>query len=244
MDRTVSVIMLTFVTRYTYVATQQIANARGAIIGVVALILTIIAPVGAARAQPLVLVAFGDSLTQGYGLPPEQGFAAQLQAYLTAAGDDVIVINAGVSGDTTAGGAARIDWTLTPDVGAVLVNLGGNDLLRGLPPAESRANMDKIAAAIAARGLPMLIVPMLAPPNYGTDYQAAFDAIYPEIAATHGAAMTQPYFTPLTGGSTDPAAAAPYMQDDGIHPNAEGVAKLVAFHGPAIRELIAGARAE
>lgn len=236
--------MLSFIARLTYVAAQKIANARRVIIGTMALIFMIMAPIGAAKAQPLVLVAFGDSLTQGYGLPPEQGFTAQLQAYLTAAGDDVIVINAGVSGDTTAGGAARIDWTLTPDVGAVLVNLGGNDVLRALPPSETRANMDKIAAAIAARGLPMLIVPMQAPPNYGADYQAAFDAIYADIAAQYGADVTQPYFTPLTGGALDPAAAAPYMQDDGIHPNAEGVAKLVAFHGPAIRALIAKARAQ
>jgi acyl-CoA thioesterase I len=236
--------MLSFIARSTYVAAQKIANARRAIIGGMALILTIFVPVGGAAAQPLVLVAFGDSLTQGYGLPPEQGFTAQLQAYLTAAGDDVIVINAGVSGDTTAGGAARIDWTLTPDVGAVLVNLGGNDVLRALPPAETRANMDKIAAAIAARDLPMLVVAMVAPPNYGAEYQAAFDAIYPDIAAQYGADITPPYFTPLTGGAADPSAAAPYMQSDGIHPNAEGVAKLVEFHGPAIRALIAKARAK
>jgi acyl-CoA thioesterase I len=236
--------MLSFIARLTYVAAQNIANARAGIIGGVALILTIIAPIGAAGAQPLVLVAFGDSLTQGYGLPPDQGFTAQLQDYLTASGDDVTVINAGVSGDTTAGGAARIDWTLTPDVGAVIVNLGGNDLLRGLPPAQSRANMDKIAAAIAARGLPMLVVAMVSPPNYGAEYQAAFDAIYPSIAAQYGADLTQPFFTPLTGGSANPSAAAPFMPDDGIHPNAAGVAKLVEFHGPAILALIAKARAK
>lgn len=190
-------------------------------------------------ANPMNLVAFGDSLTQGYGLPVEDGFVPQLQAYLTAAGDDVIVINAGVSGDTTSGGVSRLEWTLTPDVDAVLVNLGGNDLLRGLPPEVTRDNMDKIAAAVTARGIPLLIVAMQSPPNYGLDYQAAFDAIYIEIAAKYGALITEPYFTPITGGDPDPLKAAGFMQDDGIHPNAEGVAKLVAGHGPKIRALLA-----
>ena len=220
---------------------RRIRNAMAAFFYIFAAILVLALPMRAAHAETVTLVAFGDSLTQGYGLVLEQGFVPQLQAYLTAAGDDVIVINAGVSGDTTAGGAARIDWTLTEDVDAVIVNLGGNDLLRGLPPEESRANMDKIAAAIAAKGLPMLIIPQAAPPNYGAEYQTAFDAIYPEIAAQYGADIAPPYFTPLTGGQPDPSAARPFMQEDGIHPNAEGVAKLVAFHGPQIRALIAKA---
>lgn len=219
-------------------------NAIAAFFYSFALILGVISPLKAGNAETITLVAFGDSLTQGYGLPQRQGFVPQLQSYLGAAGDDVIVINAGVSGDTTAGGAARIDWTLTDDVDAVIVNLGGNDLLRGLPPEETRAKMDKIAGAIAAKGLPMLIVAMIAPPNYGADYQAAFDAIYPEIAAKYGAEVTQPYFTPITGGNPDPSAARAFMQDDGIHPNAEGVAKLVAGHGPQIRLLVAKAAAK
>lgn len=236
--------MLSSVIRSTYVAFGKIANAGAAIIASIVLISAIFGPARAAQGETLTLVAFGDSLTQGYGLPPDQGFTAQLQAYLTAAGDDVIVINAGVSGDTTAGGAARIDWTLTDDVDAVIVNLGGNDLLRGLPPSESRSNMDKIAGAIAARGLPMLIIAMIAPPNYGADYKAAFDAIYPDIAAKYGADLSIPYFAPMTGGSPDPLAAMEFMQDDAIHPNAEGVAKLVAGHGPQIRALLEKARAK
>ena len=219
-------------------------NATATIFCISALILALFAPMRAAEAETITLVAFGDSLTQGYGLPQDQGFVPQLQAYLAAAGDDVMVINAGVSGDTTAGGASRIDWTLTDDVDAVIVNLGGNDLLRGLPPEESRANMDKIAAAIAAKGLPMLIIPQSAPANYGADYQSAFDAIYPDIAAKYGADIAPPYFTPLTGGKPDPSAAAPFMQGDGILPNAEGVAKLVDFHGPQIRALLAKVAAE
>jgi len=200
---------------------------------------------GIAAAEPVTVVALGDSLTAGYGLADQsQGFVPVLEAWLKAKGHDVVVQNAGVSGDTTAGGAARIDWTLTDDVDAVIVNLGGNDLLRGLPPGESRANMDKIAGAIAARGLPMLIVAMVAPPNYGADYKAAFDVIYPDIAAQYGADLTQPYFAPMTGGNPDPLAAMAFMQDDAIHPNAEGVAKLVAGHGPQIRALLDKARAK
>ena len=223
---------------------RRIRNAIAAFFCAFAAIVAVIAPLRAAHAETVTIVAFGDSLTQGYGLPQDQGFVPQLQAYLTAAGDDVVVINAGVSGDTTAGGAARIDWTLTDDVDGVIVNLGGNDLLRGLPPAETRANMDKIAGAIAAKGLPMLIVAMIAPPNYGADYQAAFDAIYPDIAAKYGAEVTLPYFTPITGGNPDLSAARAFMQDDGIHPNAAGVAKLVAGHGPQIRALVAKAAAK
>lgn len=191
------------------------------------------------NAKPLVLVALGDSLTAGFGLEADQGFVPQLQAYLRNLGDDVTVINAGVSGDTTAGGVSRLDWTLTPDVDAVIVNLGGNDMLRGLPPSEAMANMDKIASTISARGLPMLIIAMQAPPNYGPEYKTAFDAIYPSIAAKYGAMLSVPYFTPITGGDPDPSKAAALMQADGIHPNADGVAKLVAGHGPQIHALLA-----
>ncbi len=231
--------MRAFITLPIPMPPRRIRNAIAAFFCTFGAIVALIAPIKAANAETVTLVAFGDSLTQGYGLPQEQGFAAQLQAYLTAAGDDVIVINAGVSGDTTAAGAARIDWTLTDDVDGVIVNLGGNDLLRGLPPEETRANLDKIAGAIAAKGLPMLIVAMIAPPNYGADYQAAFDAIYPEVAAKFGAEITPPYFTPITGGNPDLNAARAFMQDDGIHPNATGVEKLIAGHGPQIRALVA-----
>ncbi len=236
--------MRAFMSFLTSMLPRRIRNAKAAIFCIIALNLALFAPVRAALAETLTLVAFGDSLTQGYGLPQDQGFVPQLQAYLTAAGDDVIVINAGVSGDTTAGGASRIDWTLTDDVDAVIVNLGGNDLLRGLPPSESRANIDKIAAAIAAKGLPLMIIPQSAPPNYGAEYQKEFDAIYPDIAAKYGADITPPYFTPLTGGNPDPSAIRAFMQGDGIHPNAEGVAKLVAGHGPQIRAWLAKAAAK
>lgn len=236
--------MISFLYRSTYVALRPISNARAALIGIFLAHMGVFAPMQTANAESLTLVAFGDSLTQGYGLPVDQGFVPQLQAYLTAAGEDVVVINAGVSGDTTAGGAARIEWTLTPDVDAVIVNLGGNDLLRGLPPAQTRANFEKIAGAIAAKGLPMLLMAHVAPLNYGAEFKSEFDAIYPQTAAQFGADVSVPYFAPMTGGSPDPLQAMQYMQDDGIHPNAEGVAKLIAGHGPQIRALLQKARAK
>lgn len=118
-----------------------------------------------AWAEPVTVVALGDSLTAGYGLSPEAGLVPQLQAWLTEQGRDVVVVNAGVSGDTTAGGLARLDWSLTPETDALIVELGGNDMLRGLPPAEARANLEAILKAGQARGLPMLLVGMKAPGN-------------------------------------------------------------------------------
>lgn len=191
-----------------------------------------------AQAEPLTLVAFGDSLTQGYGLPDGDGLVPQLQAWLTAHGAEVTVLNAGVSGDTTAGGLSRIAWTLTPDVDAIIVTLGGNDLLRGIDPAETRANLDGILRETQSRSLPTLLVPMVAPANFGPDYKTAFDALYPDLAAAHGATLAQPFFAPLTGGSEDPAAMQPYLQADGLHPTKEGVAKVVAVLGPEALALL------
>ena len=147
------------------------------------------------------------------------------------------MLNAGVSGDTTAGGASRLDWALTDDVDALIVNLGGNDLLRGIDPAASRANMTTIMAGAAARGLPVLLVGLRAPGNYGEDYRKAFNAIYPDLAAEFGADLLPDYFSPLilTGqGIFDPAL----MQADGIHPNRAGVTATVAAMGPAVVALI------
>lgn len=191
---------------------------------------------GAASAKPATLVALGDSLTAGYGLAQEDGFVPRLQAWLVAHGADVTVLNAGVSGDTTAGGLARLDWTLTPEVDAMIVTLGGNDLLRGLDPANSRANLDAIMAGAAARALPVLLVGMRAPGNYGPDYKAAFDAIYPELAAQYGALLAQDFFAGL--GAQDPTNLAHYMQPDGIHPNAAGVLKIVEALGPQVLDLL------
>ena len=194
---------------------------------------------GGAAAEPVTIAALGDSLTQGYGLPAAEGLVPQLQAWLDAQGAEAVVINAGVSGDTTAGGLARVGWTLTPDVDAMIVALGGNDLLRGIAPEEARANLDGILAAAEAQGVAVMLVGMSAPGNYGPDYKAAFDAIYPDLAAARGALLVPDFFAGLTEGAADlDAARAAYMQADGIHPNADGVARIVATLGPAVLDLI------
>lgn len=196
---------------------------------------------GAVWAGPQTLVALGDSLTQGYGLPPEDGFVPQLQAWLTGHGADVEVVNAGVSGDTTAGGAARLDWTLTPDVDAMIVTLGGNDMLRGIDPATSRANLTAIMEGAKSHDIPVLLIGMQAPGNYGPDYKAQFDAIYPDLAREYGAMLADSFFAPLMQGNADPAALGQYMQPDGIHPNKQGVARIVEGLGPQVLELLAKA---
>ncbi len=188
-----------------------------------------------AYAEQVTIAALGDSLTAGYGLAPAEGFVPQLQAWLQAKGADVVVINAGVSGDTTAGGAARLDWTLTPDVGALIVTLGGNDLLRGIDPAASRANLDAILKSATGRGLPVLLIGMQAPGNYGPDYKSSFDAIYPELAQTYQTLLAPSFFAGL---GDDPVAARGFLQADGLHPNPAGVAAIVENLGPQVLELL------
>lgn len=192
-----------------------------------------------AAARPLTLIALGDSLTQGYGLPPENGLVPQLQSWLRAQGQDVTVENAGVSGDTSAGGRSRIDWTLAGGGDAIIVELGGNDLLRGIDPAATRANLDAILKAAHAKGLPILLIGLPAPSNYGADYQTAFDAIYPDLAQQYDALLVPDYFAPLTAGTDRDSAMKTYMQGDGIHPNAEGVKRIVAALGPMVIRLLA-----
>lgn len=184
------------------------------------------------------IVALGDSLTAGYGLSPDEGFVPQLQHWLDARGAEATVINAGVSGDTTAGALARIDWALTPGAKAMIVTLGGNDLLRGLPPEEARANLDAILSRANTAGLPVLLVPMAAPGNYGPDYKSAFDAIYPDLAKAHGATLAAPFLAPILGRPDRQAALNDLMQADGIHPNAKGVALVVEALGPEVLALI------
>ena len=186
-----------------------------------------------------VIAALGDSLTQGYGLVPEQGFVPQLEAWLISEGEDVRLINAGVSGDTTAGGLARVDWTMTDDVDAMVVALGGNDLLRAIPPEASRANLEGIMQAAEARNIPVLLIGLEAPGNYGPDYKAAFDVIYPELAEEYGALYVENFLGALQAEADQGAALRQFMQSDGIHPNADGVGKIVAALGPQVRALIA-----
>ncbi|RBP92811.1 acyl-CoA thioesterase-1 [Rhodobacter sp. 140A] len=195
----------------------------------------------AAAEMPEVL-AFGDSLTQGYGLMPGEGLVPQLQGWLATQGTEVQVVNAGVSGDTTAGGRARIDWSLTPGIDAVIVELGGNDLLRGLPPAAARANLDAILATVTARGLPVLLVGLPAPGNYGPAYKAEFDAIWPALAAKYHALLLLDLLAPIAALPPEERAARGLMQGDNIHPSAAGVKLVVAALGPKVLELLAKAQ--
>lgn len=182
-------------------------------------------------AAPVRLLAFGDSLTAGYGLAETDGFTRQLERALAARGHAVEVVNAGVSGDTTAGGLARLDWSLAGRPDAVLVELGANDMLRGLDPAAAQANLDAILTRLADRGIPVLLAGMYASPALGPAYAGRFNAIYPALAAKHGVPL-YPFF--LDGVATDPAL----NQGDGIHPNAAGVAVIVARILPDVIRLI------
>lgn len=190
-----------------------------------------------ATADTVTIAALGDSLTHGYGLPPEQGFVPRLETWLTEHGADVSVINAGVSGDTTAGGAARAAWTLTPEVDAMIVALGGNDLLRGIDPAVSRANLTAILEAAQKADVKVLLVGMQAPGNYGPAYKEAFDAIYPELADQFETEFVDSFFVGLMGDNTDLSQARQYFQADGIHPNAAGVELVVDGLGPFVLAL-------
>ena len=190
---------------------------------------------GAALAEPVVVAALGDSLTQGYGLPTGEGLVPQLQAWLDGEGIEARLINAGVSGDTTAGGLARVDWTLTEEVDRLIVALGGNDMLRGLPPEEARANLAGILDAAGARGVEVLLVGLEAPGNYGTAYRDAYAATYADLAETEGALLMPDLFGPLR--DLEPGAV---MQADMLHPNAEGVARIVESLGPLVVRLIEG----
>jgi len=211
-------------------------------LGVLGLVLGLaVAPV---LAQPITVAALGDSLTQGYGLPQGQGFVPQLQAWLTAQGTEATVLNAGVSGDTTAGGLARADWTLTPDVGALIVALGGNDLLRGIDPANSRANIAGILTKAQDQGIPVLLVGMVAPGNYGPEFKRDFDAMYPALAQQYSTDLAPSFLGALEAFEDRRATVREYIQPDGIHPNARGVALIVQDLGPQVLALIERARVE
>lgn len=184
-----------------------------------------------AQARVPVILDFGDSLTAGYGLMPEQAFPARLEAWLGQHGIAARVVNAGVSGDTTADGLARLDWALAEKPDLVILALGANDALRGIDPATVRANLDKMLQRIRATGARVLILGMLAPPNWGPDYDRAFDQIYPQLAKAHEAAL-YPFF--LEGVAMKPDLNQP----DGLHPNEHGVAVLVDKIGPVVAGLL------
>lgn len=177
------------------------------------------------------LVVLGDSLAAGFGLPADQAFPTQLQKALAAAGLAVDIVNAGVSGDTSSGGLARLDWSIPEGTDVVIVELGANDALRGIPPSVTEASIDAILTRLAARGIPVLLCGMMAPPNMGADYARAFNAVFPALAERHKVAF-HPFF--LDGV----AARRDLNQADGIHPNAAGVAEIVRRILPKVEDLV------
>jgi acyl-CoA thioesterase-1 len=185
----------------------------------------------AAEPSPAVVVALGDSLTAGLGLPQDQAFSAQLEAALKARGREVRVINAGVSGDTAVAALKRLDWALPEDASAVIVELGGNDALQGIPPEGTKQALAAILEKLQARGLPVLLAGMEAPRNMGKDYVEEFRAVYADLAAQYDV-IFYPFF--LEGAALNDGM----MQGDGIHPNAAGVAVIVENIMPKVEELL------
>jgi acyl-CoA thioesterase I len=188
-----------------------------------------------AAERPINIVAFGDSLTAGYGLSINDAFPAQLQRALNAKGVAVKVVNAGVSGDTTVGGLSRLDWSVPDGTDAVILELGANDALRGFDPAITRKTLDTMLRRFQERKIPVLLCGMVAPPNLGAEYGRAFNSIYPDLAVQTGA-MLYPFF--LTGVAADPKL----NQGDGLHPTAAGVAVIVERILPQVEQLIASAK--
>ena len=186
---------------------------------------------------PIKVVALGDSLTAGYGLPDKDGFVPQLQAALTAKGLAVEVQNAGVSGDTASDGLARLDWSVPDGTDVVILELGANDMLRGINPDVTRKALDAILGRLTQRHIAILLCGMRAAPNLGPDYVREFERIYPDIAAKYGVPF-YPFF--LDGVAADPKLT----QHDGLHPSAAGVGIIVGRILPTVQELIAGVQVQ
>lgn len=187
-----------------------------------------------------VILAFGDSLYAGYQLDPGEGYPPRLEAALNAGGVPVKVVNAGVSGDTTAAALQRLQFTLDNQPvkpSLALVGLGGNDMLRGLPPAETRANLDAILTEFDKRGIPVVLTGMLAAPNLGADYQKQFNPIWPDLAKKHKAGLVPFFLAPVLGNKS-------LMLEDNVHPNAQGVDRIVAATRGQVAEALKAATAE
>jgi acyl-CoA thioesterase I len=194
-------------------------------------LLTVAAASPVAAAEQIRLMVLGDSLTSGYGLPEKDAFTVRLQAALEQNGIEATVINAGVSGDTTAGGLARIGWALSDKPTHAIVELGANDALRGIDPKTTRRNLDAIIKRLQAAGVRVMLAGMYAPPNWGREYEADFRSIYPDLARKYGIGL-YPFFL-------DGVAARPDLnQADGIHPNEKGVAVIVERIMPSVRRLL------
>ena len=196
------------------------------------LFLAVCGAISSARAEPFKIVGFGDSLMAGFGLGPGEGFTDKLQAALRAKGHDVTVANAGVSGDTTSGGLARLDWSVPDGTQLVILELGANDMLRGVAPDITRKNLDEMLGKLKQRKIAVLLAGMRAAPNLGADYQTAFDAIFPDLAKKYGVPL-YPFFL-------DGVAGQPGLQlEDGMHPNARGVDLMVERILPTVEKAIA-----
>ncbi len=209
---------------------QRIVNVSKAVLAALCLLLGQ-ALVSEARAAPARVLVLGDSLTAGFGLPVTESLPSQLEAVLKGQGLDVVILNGGVSGDTTAGGLSRVDWALADNPGYALVALGANDALRGLDTEKAFQNLDAIIGKLKAKGIKVMILGMMAPPNLGRDYGERFAAIFPKLA--------EKYRVPLYPFLLDGVAADPKLnQRDGIHPNAEGVRIIVARLAPLVKRLL------
>lgn len=199
-----------------------------------ALCITVLGLAGSASGEPYKIVGFGDSLMAGYGLDAGLSFPEKLENALREKGHDVVIVNAGVSGDTTSGGLSRLDWSVPDGTQLVILELGANDMLRGIEPQQTRQNLDTMITRLRQKNITVLLAGMLAAPNLGPDYQAAFDAIFPELAEKHGIEL-YPFF--LDGVAGQPT----YQLKDGMHPNAAGIDIMVSRVLPTVEKLLAEA---
>jgi acyl-CoA thioesterase-1 len=215
---------------------MKIRGTPAAVTMLCAIGMALVATYSRAAERPVNIVAFGDSLTAGYGLPANEAFPAQLQRALDAKGLAANVVNAGVSGDTATGGLSRLDWSVQDGTDAVILELGANDALRGFDPGVTRKALDTMLRRLQERKISVLLCGMVAPPNLGAEYGRAFNSIYPDLAAQTGAIL-YPFF--LTGVAADPKL----NQRDGLHPTAAGVAVIVDRILPQVEQLVARAKA-
>lgn len=196
------------------------------------LFLTLCGAISSARAETFTVVGFGDSLMAGFGLGPGEGFTDKLQAALRAKGLDVSVANAGVSGDTSSGGLSRLDWSVPDGTKLVILELGANDMLRGVSPSITEKNLDDMLAKLKARNIAVLLAGMRAAPNLGADYQSDFDAIYPKLAGKYDVPL-YPFFLDGVAGQSG------LQLEDGLHPNPKGVDAMVERILPTVEKAIA-----
>jgi acyl-CoA thioesterase-1 len=192
----------------------------------------------AAQAETTKILALGDSLTAGYGLPQGEGFVPQLEAALIEHGLVVQIVNAGVSGDTSAGGAARLDWILTDDIDVALVALGGNDMLRGISPEETQSNLAAILTKLQDKGIPTLLIGVLASSNFGEGYRADFEQVFPDLAEEFSVGLFPNFLEGIATAGSFSDARRLYLQADGLHPNQKGVALIVDKIVPSVVSLV------